>query len=229
MIPSDRDELNVRAGEYVLGTLAPEAAREIEAALPGNAELRRAVAFWEERLHPLSQLAPPAEPPPQAWDVIAARLDAVKPRRAPARLWQSVTLWRWTTVAATAAAACLAFYIALAPPGAAPSFVAVLHAPQQDQPAWLATAGSSGLLVRAVAAATTPVDRSFELWAIAPSAKQPRSLGVIPSDGRLELGALPGAIRGGGTLAISIEPKGGSPTGQPTGPIVFVGTLIPTR
>ena len=132
-------------------------------------------------------------------------------------------------MAATAAAACLALYIAVAPPAAAPSFVAVLRAPQQDQPAWVATAGGNGLLVRAVAGGAAPVDRSFELWAIAPSAKQPLSLGVIRADGRLELGALPAAIRDGGTLAISIEPKGGSPTGQPTGPVVFVGTLVAAK
>jgi anti-sigma-K factor RskA len=191
--------------------------------------LRRAVIFWEERLHPLSGLAPAAAPPPQLWDGIAARLDAATPKREAPNLWQSATLWRWTTVAATAAAACLALYIAVTPPAAAPSFVAVLRAPQQDQPAWVATAGGSGLLVRAVAGGTAPVDRSFELWAIAPSAKQPQSLGVIRADGRLELGALPSAIRDGGTLAISIEPKGGSPTGQPTGPVVFVGTLVAAK
>jgi anti-sigma-K factor RskA len=27
-------------------------------------------------------------------------------------------------------------------------------------------------------------------------------------------------------LAISLEPKGGSPTGQPTGPILFTGPVI---
>jgi anti-sigma-K factor RskA len=56
-----------------------------------------------------------------------------------------------------------------------------------------------------------------------------RSGAVIRADGRLELGALPSAIRDGGTLAISIEPKGGSPTGQPTGPVVFVGTLAAAK
>jgi len=229
MIPADRDELNILAGEYVLGTLEADAVREIEAALPGNAELRRAVAFWEERLHPLSHLAQPTAPPPQAWNRIAARLDGAKPMRAAPRLWQSAALWRWTTAAATAAAACLALYIAIAPPAAAPSFVAVLRSPQQDQPAWVATAGGSGLLVRAVAGGAAPLDRSFELWAIAPGATQPRSLGVIPADGRLELGALPATIRSGGTLAISVEPKGGSPTGQPTGPVVFVGALVAAR
>jgi len=229
MIPADRDELNILAGEYVLGTLEPAARQELEAALSGNAELRRAIAFWEERLHPLSALVPAVEPPARAWDGIAARLDQAKPARAATRLWQSAALWRWTTAAATAAAACLAFYIAITPPAAAPSFVAVLRAPQQDQPAWVATAGGNGLLVRAVAGGPAPIDRSFELWAIAPGAKQPLSLGVIPADGRLELGTLPAAIRSGGTLAISIEPKGGSPSGQPTGPEVFVGTLVAAK
>jgi len=229
MIPADRDELNILAGEYVLGTLEPATRQEVEAALSGNAELRRAIAFWEERLHPLAALAPTAEPPPQAWDRIAARLGPASPASTATRLWQSAAPWRWTTAAATAAAACLALYIAIAPPAAAPSFVAVLRAPQQDQPAWVATAGGNGLLVRAVAGGTAPIDRSFELWAIAPGAKQPLSLGVIPADGRLELGTLPAAIRSGGTLAISIEPKGGSPTGQPTGPEVFVGALIQAR
>ena len=30
------------------------------------------------------------------------------------------------------------------------------------------------------------------------------------------------------TFAVSLEPEGGSPTGAPTGPVVFAGKLIPT-
>lgn len=225
MIPENPEELHVLAGEYVLGVLEPDAAREVEAALAGNEALRRAVIFWEERLHGLSSLAPPAAPPPNSWDNIAARIGGTKPPARPP-LWQSLTLWRSSTAVAAAATAALALYIGLTPPAAGPRFVAVLHAPQQSEPAWVATAGGNGLLVRAVAGETAPRDRAFELWAIAPGAKQPQSLGVIPADGRLELGALPPAIRTGGTLAISIEPKTGSPTGQPTGPVVFVGALM---
>jgi anti-sigma-K factor RskA len=224
MIPDDLDDLHALAGEYVLGTLDPPAAREIDDALVANAALRRAVIFWEERLHGLSRLAAPGEPPPETWQKIAARLEiAAQPRT---RLWNSLTLWRWSTAAATAAAACLALYIALAPP-AGPRLVAILHAPQQQQPAWLATAGSGGLLVRALATETAPVDRSFELWAIAPGVT-PVSLGVIPASGRLELGRST-AIRDGDQLAITIEPGGGSPSGQPTGPIVFAGTLVAAK
>jgi anti-sigma-K factor RskA len=224
MIPERGDELNVLAGEYVLGVLEPDAAREVEAALDTNADLRLAVAFWEERLSPLMRTVPEAEPPSDMWARIAARIEDTSKPSSP-RLWTSLVLWRSATALAATTAACLAVYIAATPTSSGPSFVAVLHAPQQDQPAWVATAGTNGLLVKAVAGNAAPGDRAFELWAIAPQSK-PQSLGVIPSDGRLELGALPPAIRNGGTLAISIEPKSGSPTGQPTGPVVFVGALV---
>ncbi len=227
MIPDTSEELHILAGEYVLGVLEPGAAREVEAALPHHAELRRAVAFWQERLQPLAMLAPPAEPPPGLWQRIES---ALAPGAAPARpagLWQSLALWRAATAAAAAVAAGLALYVALAP-AAGPAYVAVLHAPQQVQPAFVATGSSGGLLLRAVAEAQPPGDRGFELWAIPPDAK-PKPLGVIPPTGRIELGASPLALGAGTTLAISIEPKGGSPTGQPTGPVVFVGTLLPAK
>jgi anti-sigma-K factor RskA len=225
MIPDDREELQIMAGEYVLGVLEPEAKREVEAALAENAELRRAVAFWEERLHPLSALTPAAEPPPAVWAQIAARLDGGQ--TAAAR--SSLRFWRWATAVATAAAAALLLHIVLTTPAAAPSYVAVLRAPQQEKPAWVATANADGLLIHAVADEVLPTNRSFELWAIAPTAREPQSLGVIPANGRLTLDRLPAAVRDGGTLAISIEPKGGSPTGQPTGPIAFTGALLTVR
>jgi len=224
MIPDDLDDLHALAGEYVLGTLDPAAAREIEDALVANAALRRAVIFWEERLHGLSRLAAPSEPPPGTWEEIAARLGTAG-KSPPLGLLNSLVLWRWSTAGAAAVAACLALYIALAPPAAAPRLVAVLHAPQQQQPAWVASGGNGGMLLRAVAAAAAPGDRSFELWAIGPGTA-PVSLGVVPASGRLELGPRSTAIHDGDQLAITIEPKGGSPTGQPTGPIVFAGTLV---
>jgi anti-sigma-K factor RskA len=228
MIPEDRDELYLLAGEYVLGTLDAPAAREIETALSGNAALRQAVAFWEERLHGLSQLAAPAEPPADSWAKIAGRLGltaAAPPART--RLWESVAFWRWSTAGVTALAAALVLYIAFGAP-AAPRFVAVLHAPQQQHPGWVLTGSGGRLLLRAVVAEGPPGDRSFELWAIPPG-QAPMSLGVIPAGGRFELGRGAASLRDGDQLAISIEPKGGSPTGQPTGPIVFAGALVEAK
>ena len=224
MIPENPDDLHALAGEYVLGVLDEAEASEVAGALDTNVELRHAVTFWEEQLHPLSELAGTAEPPPSTWEAIQARI-ARPALRPPARgFWNNIVLWRWATAGLAAAAACLALWIALAPaPG--PSLVAVLHPPQQDQAIWVATADRSGLLVRAVSAATAPNERVFELWAIAPGTTRPRSLGVIPANGELKLSPLPSDLRDGATLAISIEPLGGSPTQQPTGPVVFVGTV----
>jgi len=224
MIPDTPEELHVLAGEYVLGVLEPDAAREVAGALAQNAALSRAVRFWEERLHPLSGLASPAEPPAGMWQRIESGIDgAAKPG-----WWNALWLWRAVAVAATAVAACLALYIAFAPPAAGPSYVAVLHAPQGQQPAFVATASPRGLLVHAVASETAPSDRGFELWAIPPGAK-PISLGMMRDDGRLELGTLPPAISPGTTLAITLEPKTGAPHPAPSSAPVFLGTLVPAK
>ena len=71
-------------------------------------------------------------------------------------------------------------------------------------------------------------DRVLELW-WAPAQGAPKSLGLIKADGTtvLSRGQLPGGLRGSGIdhMAVSVEPPGGSPTGQPTGPVVFYGKL----
>lgn len=221
MIPADREELEVVAGEYVLGTLEPAMMRELAAALATNAPLRDAVAFWEQQLHPLSALARPAEPPAGSWDAIAARLTDVRSRSGDRS--SSAAPWRWSTAGFAAAAAALLVYAALTPP--ATPLVAVLHAPRAQGANWIATIGGDGLRLAAVAPEAPPTARAFELWGIAGTAASPEPLGVISASGTLHLARLPRDIGKGATLAISIEPPGGSRTGRPTGPIVFVGTV----
>jgi len=224
MIPDNSEELRILAGEYVLGVLDAHEADEVAAALAINAELRRAVAFWEQQLHPLSSLAISAEPPSNTWQATEARIRTKTAKTVAENFWTNLALWRWSTAGFATAVAALALWIAVTPaPG--PSLVAVLHPPQQDQASWIATGGRSGLVLRAVTTATPPSDRAFELWAIAPGATQPRSLGVISPNGELNLSRLPADLRDGATLAISIEPIGGSPTQLPSGPVVYVGSV----
>jgi anti-sigma-K factor RskA len=55
----------------------------------------------------------------------------------------------------------------------------------------------------------------------------PRSLGLV-TDASARL-PVPAALRQGaegGSLAVSVEPKGGSPTGAPTGPVIYSGKLV---
>ncbi len=83
------------------------------------------------------------------------------------------------------------------------------------------------LTVRPVAAQTPP-GKAYELWIIEPKLGAPRSLGVIGETARAaNLAAYDPAVVEDATYAVTVEPPGGSPDGQPSGPPVFVGKLIP--
>lgn len=119
------------------------------------------------------------------------------------------------------------------PAGAQPSaqFVALL---QKDaaSPAFILTvdAGSKTYTVRRVGAAPEP-GKSFELWIVSDKLQKPRSLGVIGGSdftSRPVLSAYDADTVSRATYAVTVEPEGGSPTGQATGPIVFTGKLIET-
>ena len=60
---------------------------------------------------------------------------------------------------------------------------------------------------------------------------KPQSLGVIDAAYRIpasKLGKIDPAILGDTVFAVSLEPEGGSPTSQPTGPVLFTGKLVAT-
>ena len=89
-------------------------------------------------------------------------------------------------------------------------------------PVLIATAERNGeLLVRPTAAITVPSDKDLELWALPLGETRPHTLGVLPSSGR----QLAAQLSSNTQLLVSLEPKGGSPTGQPTGPVLYGGYL----
>jgi len=70
-----------------------------------------------------------------------------------------------------------------------------------------------------------PTDRDFELWLIVGDSA-PRSLGLVREGTRPARAAdLSEDLIEGVTLAVSLEPQGGSPEPVPTGPVVAVGQL----
>jgi anti-sigma-K factor RskA len=110
-------------------------------------------------------------------------------------------------------------------------YVAVL---QRDaaSPAFLLTFDLDNrlLTVRTVGAAQQR-GKSYELWMIFANDPRPRSLGVIGTEEfsvRRQLAAYDAVTINSATYAVSIEPAGGSPTGLPTGPVVYTGKLIQT-
>lgn len=224
MIPTDPADRDALAGEYVLGTLDARAAAEVARAMETDAALRAAVAAWEARLAPLTALAPPEAPPPGLWERIATTLDAPRAAPAPAR----PGFWRFWALGASAVAAGLAALL-LVRPAPEPRLMTVLLT-QRDQPAWLVEAEGGALRLASLNPQPVPSDRVMQLWALPQGATAPTSLGLIPAEqGRLTV--MPSAIRPepGMLIEITLEPPGGSPTGRPTGPILFIGRLAAAR
>jgi anti-sigma-K factor RskA len=121
-------------------------------------------------------------------------------------------------------AAGLAGFILLQP-APQPRLMTVLLT-QRDAPAWTVEADRSGAL-RLAALNPRPLegDRVLQLWALPQGATTPTSLGLIPASGQVTV--TPGSIRPqpGMLIEISLEAPGGSTTGRPTGPVLFIGRL----
>jgi anti-sigma-K factor RskA len=229
------------AAEYVLGVLGAEERREVERRLAQEPALASEVAFWEERLTGLADAVAPVSPPQATWSRIetaigvAPRSPSVWPRSPtvsprPPSVWQSLAFWRSFGIAsATLAAASIAAlaYIGLVP-SARPPLMATLGG-SAGQPNFVAAVTASGnSLVIVPAALLTNDPRAFELWLIPAGETRPRSLGLIQPGQpiRLEIPSdLAGRVTPDATLAVSLEPPGGSPTGLPTGPVIAAGKL----
>jgi len=222
------DDPDLLAAEYVLGCLEAEQMRAVEARAEADPGLRATIAVWQARLAPLASAVPPVHPPPDLWTRLQASI-AVPPASTSPRVaalpraWRSIGVWRAAAAGALAVAAALAVILVVRRP-AAPDYVAALASPNAPAPSFLAEAQTDGsILVRALAAVQVPGGRDLELWALPVGAQRPVSLGVLPATGtRLVPSNL---ARAGTRLLVSLEPSGGSPTGQPTGPVLLAGTL----
>lgn len=232
MIPTTPEELDLLAGEYVLGTLEAWKVREVEAALPTSPDLRTAVARWERRLVGLAELAPSEPPPPELWARIQAgigpvappvALERMPPRRSHRGAYGSLRFWRWSTAGLAAAAAALAFLLLRSEvPG--DRYLAVLQ-PERGTPAWVVEGGRDAIVLTSLNAIQPEPGRVLELWALPPGATAPTSLGLIPPEGRIIVPAERIVPQPDMLIEISLEPPGGSPTGRPTGPVLFIGRL----
>jgi len=219
------------SSEYVLGTLKGGARRRFETLLKDDAALRRCVMEWQNRLHSLGELAPAVVPSPQVWRGIEKRLNMNARRAFWLGLREDLSFWRGLGMVSTALAAILiAVLVTKQPePGVSgPSYVATLS-DDKAQPIAIVTGDEKHrmLTVKVLARQNIAADKSLELWAV-PKEGKPRSLGLLADNGSITLqlpeNATPQSIP---LLAVTLEPKGGSPDPNgPTGPIVFKGAWI---
>jgi len=226
-----QERADALAAQYVAGTLRGGARRRFETLLPSHPALRGAVADWQARLLPLTAVLTPEAPPAHTWARIEQRLWPA-PVAADVPWWRGLAFWRTASGLATVAAVSLGLLLGN-PPDAQPPVMVVLQSTGGDPSVAGSVVASFSADGRAVVAqpltrvAVKP-DRALELW-WAPATGKPKSLGLISADGAtvLSRGQLPGGLKGSQIdhMAVSVEPPGGSPTGQPTGPVVFYGKL----
>ncbi len=230
---SDKDRW--LAAEYALGVLEREDLRLAEKRFEEEPLFRQAVEEWQNHLSPMLDEVGSVAPPPAVWDKIARRTAGAHATDQTG-WWSSLAFWRgFSAVTGTLAAASLAALLVLPfgggpdQPGTNKPLIATLTAAGQS-PVLVARFDpqSGALFVRAALKDDTQA-RVPELWLI-PDDGIPKSLGLLNRDGLADLlvsGENRALFGAGGTLAISLEPAGGSPTGAPTGPVIASGTLQP--
>ncbi|WP_186094014.1 anti-sigma factor [Burkholderia gladioli] len=232
---------DLRCAEYVLGVLDADERRALEASVERDPRLRDTLLRWERRLAPLAEAVPAVAPPARIWQRIQRDLgwlDAPSaPRAAPARVgwWNNLVLWRWVGIGASVAVvALLAVDLGTlekpaTPVALAPSYLVATIAREDGTAHWTATVDlqRAQMIVTPAVKPSIAADRSTELWLIAPGAK-PVALGVFPSDAPATMSLPPqivAQLKTQAVLAVSVEPTGGSPTGQPTGPVIATGQV----
>ena len=229
------------AQRYVLGVQRGAARRRFGSMIGRRADMRRAVDFWEERLTPLAWSLEPVQPSELVWQRISRELDigsSADRRRPPGRRDP------WPAIAAACALVAIVmtggWWRAAQKPPEIVTETVIERVPEQLAVAvinsdtgdtlWLTRiAPDSGeLTVRVVSGVEARPDNDYELWALT-DAGVPVSLGLLPQTGErtvaLDADAL-AALDTSSTLAVSLEPLGGSPQATPTGPVLYTAALL---
>lgn len=238
------------SAEYVLGTLRGSAARRFARLARDHATVKLMVSEWEARLTPMAEAIPERTPPARLWPTIAARIAAADVRkRSGAGIWANLAFWRGIGVLGSAAAVALLAVLVFRPPEKIevqvpievvrllppkneipPSYLAVLEDPKTHKPVLLVMAArkSDQLWIKAVDERPIASDKDLQLWAL-PTGAKPVSLGLVGASGKSMLKLAAAGDKSLGdipALAVSLEPKGGSTTGGPTGPVIYSGPCL---
>jgi len=204
------------ASEYALGTLRGHARLRFEQRLRQEPELAARVASWQTMLAGLDSHLRPEIPPAHVWKKIALSLP-------PQKRMKRVNPYLGWLVAAGLAAFTLVSQYTQRPEEFAP-LVILGDAHQHGQ--WVVSRSNDllHLKITPLKPLSMTADNSLQLWLI-PAGKQPVSLGLLANNTSTQVKMNDRVLPAGTAIAISLEPKGGSPTGQPTGPVLFSGVL----
>lgn len=230
------------AAEYVLGTLRGRARRRFEHSLRTDPMLREHVRAWQARMAPLDAAANDVQPPAHVWDAIERRIGGAPRSQSPAAarartpaaggFWSNLAFWRGGAFAGLLLSLVLGALLAVK--SAEPQTMVVIMEDQSAQPkitvSWeKERQGGRRLRLRVIGHQTMEPNTTWELWMLPEGGSKPVSLGLINTHETQSLRVpreLAVAIDRARGLAMSVEPAGGSPTGSPTGPVLYKGECV---
>lgn len=219
--------LDALAGPYVLGTLRGRARGRFARLCEHSAAARAAVQRWEDHFMPLLPALVPIAPSLQVWRQISRRIqNQTSPEASQPTRWRA-TGWRW----ALAGGLALSLMIGVSIRWLNPPLEAVATLGQDvTHPLWSVsrTLKTTALTLSALHPVQSDPQRAYELWALPRDGKPPVSLGLMPRTGSIERALSEpqrAALLSANKLAVSLEPVGGSPTGAPTGPVLYVAEV----
>ena len=221
------DDPALLAAEYALGCLDLPDMRDAEARAARDPYFATEVLYWQQRLAPLNALVPPVRPPPTLWSrlELATGIRSQQARGSGRGVWQGATA---VSLAVAAGLGLFAFLPRPSAPGTEPARFATALSPLATPAKFMAETRPDGsIVVTSLDGSPAPAGRAYQLWALPQGATTPTSLGLLSSGTEVVAPATRASAQE--QLLVSDEPAGGSPTGSPTGAVLFGGKLIPVN
>ncbi|WP_319824261.1 anti-sigma factor domain-containing protein [Thalassovita sp.] len=212
------------AAEYALGLLPEDERAGFEARMAAEPALQQEVAAWAAQFAGFADEIAPVTPPPQIWLQLKARAFGREPRP----FWRALLPYLGGAVAATALVWVVYITGLLTDQRAAPHLYADLVAQDRGLVLLAHWAPDSETFMLRRDQGDFPADSAYEIWVIPTPDAAPISVGLMLEPGLTQIpvpAALVPVLQPGVTVAITLEPPGGSPSGAPTGPVVAAGAL----
>jgi anti-sigma-K factor RskA len=222
--------------EYVLGTLHGRARTRFERLMRDDFTLRELVNKSSSQWHSLAESVTPIQPPQSVWDNIKTRTQPGDvPKHYPSLLSGLSNFWKTWAVLATVTALffgvnALRWQSSPAESIASDYFILITD-DKQSKASWMIGANTKNqtMAVKALSPQSLPADRVFQLWVKVKNENTVRSVGLIPASGKVTIpvdDTINALLANVEKFGVSIEPPGGSPTGQPTTTPLYHGKII---
>ena len=246
------DLLDGLSRRYVTGTMGRLARRRFARLLRAESTAEDAVLAWEERLAPLAWSVAPVQPSELVWQRISRKLGlghtvvsrqdskpSTSERRSGFGLAAALALcavglgitsigW-WQSASRPPETVVETVVETVEETVVEPAIVAVLGG-DANEPLWVARIyqSLSRLDVQVQTLPEAQPRNDYQLWVL-DTEGTPFSLGLLPQTGSISMDldpALVATVTQSNTLAVSLEPLGGSPQAVPTGEVLFTAALL---